>query len=321
MENPELSIIIPVYNVLSYLDRCLQSILNQSFSDFELVIVDDGSTDGSSALLDKYATQDERITVVHQSNAGVSVARNTALKLSKGHYITFVDPDDFISENTYKCNMEYLQANINVDILQYPYCHYIDDNHEIKKIRPESKLLVGKQSIFAAWWSGSPLEYVIWNKIYRCDIWDNVTFNAGHISEDTGLVANFCQRANRVYISNQGLYYYQRERHESYTYKYSFDKHIDLFNAHFAIYQLFKLYPSMTTEKVLSYTRLFRRLIQAKQEFPLADVSLQQKSVAKIKPSCYEIFKSVGTKKIWLYSANLLGVRLFMFLFLKYLKK
>ena len=164
MKNPELSIIIPVYNVESYINRCLQSILNQSYSDFGLVIVDDGSTDGSAALLDQYASQDERILVVHQQNMGVSAARNTALKLFKGNYLTFVDPDDFISSETIILNMDYLHSNSDIDILQYPYCHYIDDEHDKKIICPHSQLLEGKQNIFSAWWSGVPLEYTMCNK-------------------------------------------------------------------------------------------------------------------------------------------------------------
>lgn len=320
MKNPELSIIIPVYNVRSYIDRCLQSILNQSYSDFELVIVDDGSTDGSAALIDEYASQDKRILVVHQQNSGVSAARNAALKLFKGDYLTFVDPDDFIAPETYRYNMDILHKNPDIDILQYPYCHYVDDQHIKEPICPRSQMLLGSECIFSAWWSGTPLEYVIWNKISRREIWNDVTFTEGHVSEDTGLVATFSQRAYKVYISDHGLYYYQRERLESYTYHYSFDKHIDLFNAHNAIFQLFKLYPTMTTEKVLAFTRLFRRLIQAKQECPSADVKLQQKQLTMNFPSNSEIFHSVGTEKLWLYLAKFLGIKLFMLVFLRYLK-
>lgn len=321
MNKPLLSIIMPVYNVLDYLNRSLQSILTQSFQDFELIIIDDGSTDGSMGLVGNYAHQDSRIRVFHQANAGVSAARNTALGLYEGRYLTFVDPDDFIAQDTYLENIRFLLANSDVDILQYPYCNYIDDVQDKDIHHVGSQMIIGGQQIFSSWWSGSPLEYVIWNKIYRREMWNGVTFNVGHISEDTGLAATFCQRASKVYISEKGMYYYQRNRADSYTYHYSFDKHIDLFNAHFAIFQLFKKYPSMTTEKVLAFTRLLRRLIQAKQECPTADVYIQHRQLSDIFPSIHEIIHSVNTEKLWLCSAKILGVKLFMKLFLLYLKR
>ena len=108
MENPLLSIIIPVYNVKPYLDRCVQSVLAQSYSNMELILIDDGSTDGSSLLCDKWAAKDSRIIVIHKENGGVSSARNAGLEMYKGEYLTFIDPDDFLSANTYGMNMEYL---------------------------------------------------------------------------------------------------------------------------------------------------------------------------------------------------------------------
>ena len=316
----EISIIMPVYNVKTYLDRSVRSILTQSYGDFELIIVDDGSTDGSSEMVDGYALEDERVVVIHQQNGGVSVARNAALQVFKGRYVTFVDPDDFLSKETLEVHFEYLEKHPDVDILQYPYCNYIDDNHPVDVVLHNSATYSGCEEIFKAWWSGTPIEYTLCDKIFRRAMWNGVTFNVGHISEDTGLAATFCQRAKKVYISEKGMYYYQRNRADSYTYHYSFDKHIDLFNAHYTIYQLFEKYPTMTTEKVLAFTRLFRRLIQAKQECPQADVHIQQQQLIHIFPLFSEISRSESTEKVWLYAAKILGVKCFMKLFLLYLK-
>ncbi len=102
---PEISVIVPVYNVEKYLRRCVDSILNQTFSDFELILVDDGSTDGSAAICDEYAANSGgvNVVVVHQKNGGVSKARNAGLKSAKGEYITFVDSDDYIAKNYLEC--------------------------------------------------------------------------------------------------------------------------------------------------------------------------------------------------------------------------
>ena len=318
---PGMSIIMPVYNVKAFLERSIRSILMQSYGDFELITVDDGSTDGSSELVDGYAREDERVVVIHQQNGGVSAARNAALQVFKGRYVTFVDPDDFLSKETLELHVEYLEEHPYVDILQYPYCNYIDDSHPADVVLHHCNTYSGREEIFKAWWSGTPIEYTLCDKIFRREMWNGVTFNVGHISEDTGLAATFCQRAHQVYISEKGMYYYQRNRKDSYTYHYSFDKHIDLFNAHYKIFQLFRHYPKMTPEKILAFTRIFRRLIQAKQECPQADVHIQQQQLIRIFPSFSEISCSNSTEKVWLYTAKILGVKCFMKLFLLYLRR
>lgn len=315
-----LSIIVPVYNVKTYIDRCIKSILTQSYRDFELILIDDGSTDGSSLLCDEWALRDKRIVVLHKVNEGVSAARNSGLDVAKGDYITFVDSDDFIASGTYSENMDYLLNHQDVDILQYPYCHYIDENAIMNYHRPPSTLLVGKEQIFKNWWSGSPLEYVSWNKIYKRDIWNDIRFNVGHTSEDTWLVADFVKKASSLYISDKGLYYYQRDREDSYTYQYSFDKHLDLFYAHVAIYQCFGMFPNMVTEKVLAFTRLYRRLITAKQSDLSVDIRYPLRLIKQNYPSWREIIMSHHTDKVWLSIAKIVGANIFVNLFLKYLK-
>ncbi len=322
MENPLLSIIIPVYNVKPYLDRCVQSVLAQSYNNMELILIDDGSTDGSSLLCDEWAAKDSRIIIIHKDNGGVSSARNVGLEVFKGEYLTFIDPDDFLSANTYGLNMAYLQEHPEVDMLQYPYCDYVSKDNISNFHKPETAILIGTEKIFRNWWAGSPLEYVIWNKIYRRDLWEGVCFKTGHISEDTCLVPVFVERAKSVYISNHGLYYHQRERQDSYTFgEYDFDKNMDLFYAHATIYECFNKFPYMVTEKVLAFTRLYRRLITAKQVAPLSDISKPQELVNQLFPTWGEIITSQGTKKLWLVAAKIMGPRLFVNSFLWYLNR
>ena len=319
--NPLLSIISPVYNVETYLNRCVESVLDQSYDNMELILVDDGSTDGSLSLCNEWAARDNRVVVIHQGNRGVSSARNAGLDTAKGEYITFVDPDDFLEADTYPVNMRYLLEHPEVDFIQFPYCHYVNDDDISYYHKPAPALLQGKEEIFRNWWSGSPLEYVIWNKIYKRTLWDDVRFRVGHISEDTSLVPQLVNRANSVYISNQGLYYYQRSRMDSYTYEYSFDKHLDLFYAHAAIFECFKMFPDMVTEKVLAFTRMFRRLITAKEVEPAADIYVPSRLIKENFPSWHEIMVSRHTEKMWLSAAKILGVDFFIKVFLQYLKR
>lgn len=317
---PLLSIITPVYNVEAYLDRCVQSILNQSYHNIELILIDDGSTDGSLAVCEKWAAKDNRVKVIHKENGGVSTARNAGLEVMKGDYLTFVDPDDFISLDTYADNMDYLLKHQDVDILQYPYCNYYSENEISDYHRPSSLLLVGSEQIFQNWWSGSPLEFTACNKIYKRALWNDVRFVVGHVSEDTRLVPQFALKANSVYISSNGLYYYQRNRKDSYTYgDYTFEKHLDLFYAHVAIYECFKMFPNLVTEKVLAFTRLFRRLITAMKTNPNANVKTPLKIVKQNFPTWNEILSSRKTEKRWLFAAKVLGPSFFARAFLKYL--
>lgn len=108
---PKLSVVVPVYNTEPYLPRCLESITGQSFSDFELILIDDGSTDKSPIICDNYSQQDSRVKVIHKKNEGVSVARNTGLKIAKGDYLTVVDSDDWLEKDMYQSMFQYINKH------------------------------------------------------------------------------------------------------------------------------------------------------------------------------------------------------------------
>ena len=141
LDMPLISVIVPIYNAEAYLSRCVDSILGQTFSDFELILVDDGSTDKSGAICDYYVSKDERVKVIHQHNSGVSAARNAGLEASKSRYVTFVDSDDYIldcflsslySAITKRANIDMaycgyiIQKNGNCDIISYKSKSYLD---------------------------------------------------------------------------------------------------------------------------------------------------------------------------------------------------
>jgi len=123
----KLSIIIPVYCTAHTLDRCLQSIVGQSFRDFEVIVVDDGSPDDSAQLCDRWASEDARISVVHQPNGGLSAARNAGIERARGEYITFVDSDDYIGDNTLGDVVARLGDN---DLVEYPLWRFYGATHQ-----------------------------------------------------------------------------------------------------------------------------------------------------------------------------------------------
>ncbi|MEH7380043.1 glycosyltransferase [Bacillus sp. JJ1533] len=131
---PTISVIIPVYNVEKYLSRCIDSVLNQTFQDFEIILVNDGSTDKSGVICDKYAQKDQRISVIHKKNARVSAARNDGIRMAKGKYVSFIDSDDWIEPVMYQEMVNKVQE-YNLDIVMCDYMKKSDD-YEDKRTQP-----------------------------------------------------------------------------------------------------------------------------------------------------------------------------------------
>lgn len=119
---PKISIIVPVYNVEKYLEKCVRSILAQTFTDFELILVDDGSPDSSGAMCDQFAKQDERVKVIHKENGGLSDARNAGIEIATGEYLGFIDSDDYIADDMY----ELLYTNIVKEDADLSICGIYD---------------------------------------------------------------------------------------------------------------------------------------------------------------------------------------------------
>ena len=204
---PELSIIVPVFNIKNYLTDCVESILAQSFKNFELILVDDGSSDGSSELCDEYKEKDTRIIVIHQKNSGVSIARNKGVSIARGKWIGFVDGDDWIEPDTYQKSLQ--KANeIAADVIQWNL--YYENNNTKKRLIsneiPEGVMLFEKE-IDYPWWIA-----VVWNKIFKRDliVKNQIIFPEGiAVSEDTQFAFLAYANSNRVYMMQDCFYHYR----------------------------------------------------------------------------------------------------------------
>lgn len=200
-----LSIVIPVYCTEDTIDRCLQSVLTQKFSDWEAILVDDGSTDNSGALCDDWAKRDPRFRVLHKSNGGLSDARNAGISLAQGDYITFIDSDDFISEDTYHQLMDLLAVHPDIDILEYSYVAKFGSDH------PSDVRL---QDRFYASWQSYWLESKAYNHTYACNkffrrtLLDGVRFPKGVVFEDAHTIPHLLNKAQLIATTPIGCYYY-----------------------------------------------------------------------------------------------------------------
>lgn len=203
---PLVSIIVPVYNAEKYLNRCIDSILSQTMTDFELLLIDDGSKDNSGRICDEYAEKDARVRVFHKPNGGVSSARNLGLDNAKGKWITFVDADDRCS-----CNyLEHLLSKVDDTDLIISYAVICDSTGEKAEVYPEYRVnATNFERLFVdsdMHWHTSP-----WAKLYRASIiYENsLRFNEMmHIGEDADFLFSFMLITDKIYVSSDTDYYY-----------------------------------------------------------------------------------------------------------------
>ncbi len=200
----KLSIIVPVYKTEKTLRRCVDSILSQTFTDYELLLVDDGSPDSSGAMADGMATRDGRIRVMHKANGGLSDARNYGLDRCRGEYVAFVDSDDALAPHTLDTLMDIVSSHPEYDILEFP----VLERHG----RPDEHLFnPGCKAYGSAldWLAEYGLEHCwAWNKIYRRELFDNVRFPKGKLYEDVLTLTQLLKKKPTIATTDNGLYLY-----------------------------------------------------------------------------------------------------------------
>ena len=206
---PKLSIIVPVYKVEQYIHKCVDSILNQTFTDFELILVDDGSPDNCGKICDEYAAKDKRVRVIHKENGGLSDARNAGIDVASGQVIGFVDSDDWIERCMYEEMLSYMEEN-NLDIV-------CADTNQVKygkaKFKPrysKNKIWVKDEAICEI--LNGTLDNAAWNKIYKRSVIGNVRYPKGRIYEDVATTYKFISNSEKVgYISKPYYNYLKRK--------------------------------------------------------------------------------------------------------------
>lgn len=206
-----ISVILPVYNRESYLKKCIDSVLNQENVDLELILIDDGSTDGSPAICDDYASRYENVRVYHQENSGLSVVRNAGLDNASGEYIVFIDSDDFLPEGILAKMLLQLKEN-DADMVMGNYAEYDDEGNYIKQFPiPEkylNKVLTKREACELLLFSGeSHVLIVSWGKIFKKAVWDGLRFPDEVVkSEDQFVFPKLLENCKRIYFSGDTVY-------------------------------------------------------------------------------------------------------------------
>lgn len=225
---PLISVIVPIYKVEKYLNRCVDSILNQTFKDFELILVDDGSPDNSPAICDEYAAKYDFIHVIHKENGGLSSARNAgidwATENSKSDYLLFVDSDDIIKKNLLQKTVK-LAKKHNADIV----CFGIEMTDENLNVLEWGTMQIKRNVFFDVQDRFAPIippyligDYAV-NKLWRKDLFKDVRYPVGKTFEDVYCTYKLFDKANKIYLYKKNLYVYRR-RVGSITKKEGFDE-------------------------------------------------------------------------------------------------
>jgi len=208
-----ISVIIPVYNVEPYLKKCLDSVVTQTYKEIEIILVDDGSTDGSGPICDEYATQDKRIRVIHKRNGGLSDARNVGLDRCSGRYVTFIDSDDYVAsdyvERLYRILVEY-----NADIAVCDYFEFYGDEEPIESPQKVEKIIVFDklQALEQLYGKYSTQMTVAWSKLYKTELFKDLRFPVGKVHEDMFMAHRVLYKSHIVVFTTKQSYFYRRRK-------------------------------------------------------------------------------------------------------------
>lgn len=235
MYSPLVSIIVPVYNVEEYLNESIKSAINQSYKNIEIILIDDGSTDSCGSICNSYAMKDDRISVFHQKNMGLSAARNMGVSLAKGELISFLDSDDYMSPFMIE-KMVTMMKKYNADVCCCDYTSTAFSN--------KTGCIVDEydnQLACASLLDSKGFKCYAWNKIYKKQLFDNIKYPVGRYFEDISTTYRLFSQANKIVYLHEELYYY-RLRRNSITRETFSDKNYDLI---FAINEILELSASL----------------------------------------------------------------------------
>ena len=227
MNNKELiSVIVPIYNAEMFLDKCISSILKQTYTNLEVILVDDGSKDSSLLMCENYKKKDSRIKLIHQDNMGLSAARNVGLDNMSGDYCVFVDADDEILETMIE-ELYNLLKEYDADISVCNYLNIYEGEDYVLKQPSTTKIDVYEDnSKYSQMFERYVVTVVQWNKLFKKYIFDDLRFPVGRYHEDEFVIHHELYRANRVVYTNRILYLYYRHK-ESITLNGSMRKRYD----------------------------------------------------------------------------------------------
>lgn len=311
MDNKSLvSVIVPIYNVEKYLARCVDSIINQTYKNLEIILVDDGSTDKSSEICDLYANSDNRIKVMHLPNGGAGKARNIALNFVHGSYVAFVDSDDYLEDTAYEKLMNVFFDDCDIDIAEFDYCNCYDDNAFLESHTRDFKVhYYNTEEAMYEHLIERNFKQVIWNKIYNRNVIKNIRFPENRSIDDEYWTYKVITNAKKLARIDEKLYAY-RQRDLSITHSMKVSDMIESMNAkyirHLFILEKFPEYSNLSAYSVWCISMYQSQNIR---KFSSKMYNEVKKQILFYVKNCKIVISNINDinlkQRFWLFCSNL----------------
>lgn len=280
MEKEKISVIVPIYNLEKYLPHTLERLVNQTYRNLEIILVDDGSKDNSPQICDEYAKKDERVKVIHQKNGGLSCARNAGIEVATGEYIAFFDPDDILSLDFYKYLYE-LITKTKSDISQCAFTLMVEDdalngNYKFDTVNFDKYEISNKMETFHKLHNENKNillnTVVVWNKLYKREVIGSIRFPEGKRYEDDFTTYKFYNNAKQIVSSNIALYGYVQRNNSIMHQEFSI-KRLDALEAFDKYVEFFKEIPDeyLFAKLLVRYQRIIVTILKEVQESSYED--------------------------------------------------
>lgn len=297
--NDLLSIIVPIYNVEQYLDECLQSLLQQTYTNFEVILVNDGSTDQSGSICKKYCLKDSRLKYYEKRNGGLSDARNYGIEKARGKYIAFVDSDDYVDKEMYQIlikNLIHYNSQIVCCPIKIKFANYTKIKKEIQGI----KIFDSFGAIKDVLNQGGSLDYAAWNKVYMASLFSDIRFPKGKIYEDMHIMPIIFSKCKQIIQIDKPLYYY-RQREKSITSSAFSKKNFDIISAYESILTFLYKYDDSLYQIALQEFLIAK--FDLIYKYLISDINEYNLMINKIKKSIsyFELWKIHDKKNFYKY--------------------
>ena len=237
-----ISVVIPVYNVEKYLDKCMESVLNQTYSNIEVILVDDGSTDKSGKICDEYQKKDKRVVVYHKENGGLSDARNYGINKSHGEYITFIDSDDFVEQNYVEFLYKLIKENQADIAMGKQYVRYPE---KIINTGSGNTYNVNAHDCMEKLLYSEDFDVSAWAKLYKKELFKSIKFPKGMVFEDAGTTYKLILQSKKIVLKSEPIYNYIIRNNSITNSKFNIKKMDMIYNTQKMVDDTIKVYPDL----------------------------------------------------------------------------
>lgn len=313
MKGELISIIVPVYNVQKYLNKCVESIVEQTYKNIEIILVDDGSTDGSAELCDEWNAKDSRIKVIHQDSFGVSRARNEGLKVARGEYIGFIDGDDYAKTNMFEILLDNLKKTLS-DISMCGYIIVKNENEKIDKSTDELLILENNDMFFEDY---NLYNGYTWNKLFKKSLLKNIRFDEKtSMCEDLLFVTCAAIESKKSCFYNKGLYYYNIRNGSA---AFNFEENINLEKVNSIIYADECLVKIMKDNDI-HHENVYEADVFNFSNLAIHELELQKDDKERLKKKEHEYYEKLIKKNISFEKKMLIFIRYRFYLVYRIIK-